>query len=367
MTFKRPVFFIHDVLQNSKFTPSEQMELKKRDFFTDFKETMELLKGQKVTLLIVAAGISKYPEWVEYIKQHPEWKVELHCWEHEDYTKLDEEQAYNLLFKAKNIIEETFNQKVTCFYPPRNKYNDATDRIVERLGISTQKEYRKIRLVRPFSFSFVDVHYWYPGDRIKLERLIKYQEIAEPIFIIGAPRSGTTAFMRLLNQKTENSIALKEVEKIWTRNLSDVELWDYYYGVLKKNNATILIDKNVRNSLRLRKIVSLFPHAKFIHVIRDGRAVASSWKQWAIKTGKTDQSLEGSAKQWVEYLTAIWDIKKLLIKRKSYEEVRYEDLCKNEAYFNSTNYKWQKGLTEKEKETVTEIQKEWLKRMGYID
>lgn len=365
MTFKAPVFVIHDVLQESRFSASQKLELKKSDFFTDFKEIMKMLEGQKVILLIVAAGIDAHPEWVEYIKQHPEWKVELHCLYHEDYSKQEENKVYKDLKKAKEKIEKTFNQKCEWYYPPRNNYNEMTDRVVEKLGLKCKKKYRKIRLVRPYSFEWVDVHYWHPTNRAHLNKMLEIFKIAEPIFIIGAPRSGTTALMRHLGEKTKDVVVLKEKEKIWHAKQKRHQffgIYQYYIDILKKNNAKIIIDKNVRNSLRLERITRLFPHAKFIHLIRDGRAEAASWRKWAIKTGKPDQTIEGAARQWVKYLDAI---KKAKNHMKNYEEIRYEDLCKNEDYFVSKNFKWKKEMTPEEVKIVEEIEGEWLKELGY--
>ena len=50
---------------------------------------------------------------------------------------------------------------------------------------------------------------------------------------------------------------------------------------------------------------------------------------------------------------------------KSYEEIRYEDLCKDEDYFVSRDFKWKNDLTEAEINIVEEIQDEWLKKLGY--
>ncbi|HUU87630.1 MAG TPA: sulfotransferase [Candidatus Glassbacteria bacterium] len=360
MTFEIPSIVMHDVLQSDRFAASQLLELKKKKFFDSFKEVMESLEGYKIILLVVASGIDRNPEWVEYIKAHPEWKVECHCWYHEDYTRADESRVYEDLKRAKQKIEETFNQICEWYYPPRNKYNEKTDKIAESLGMKTFKKYRKIRLVRPYSFKWIDMHYWHPENRIKLKTIIEYFKVAEPIFVIGAPRSGTTAYMRYLGSKTKDAVVLKEVEKIW-QNDTDIRL--YYADTLKRNNAKVVIDKNVRNSLRLGKIINLFPHARFIHLIRDGRAEACSWRKWAIKTHKPDQTIEGAANQWVQYLDAIKKFKKYM---KNYEEIRYEDICECEPCFLSRNFKWKKELTPEEIETVEKIEERWLKELGYL-
>lgn len=371
MTFETPLFIIHDVLQDSVFGPSQRLQLKKESFFSMFKRMMISLEGQKIVLLVVASGIDGNPEWVEYIKQHPEWKVECHGWVHEEYPNKTEEDMHEDLAKAKKKIEKTFNQKVTDFFPPRRKRDERVFRATEKAGLIIHKNYCApgTYLRRPYRRAQIDIHYWYLPDFQHVKSFFKYFSVADPIFIIGAPRSGTTALMRHLGQKIKNSVTLKEIEKIWHKDWGnrrkvddDVNVRLYYAEKLKNSNVKVLIDKNVRNSLRISYILKLFPRAKFIHLIRDGRAVAASWRKWAIKTNKPDKTIEGAARQWVQYITAIKKKKEHL---KRYEEIRYEDLCKNEDYFVSKNFKWKKDLTKEEIKIVEEIEGKCLKELGY--
>lgn len=360
----KQLLIIHDVLQGSGYGDSQRREFGKKKIFDDFLETMRPLEGNNnVVLLVVAGEMDKFPEWVEYIKQHPEWRIECHGWVHCEHTRKKEDQVTEELTKAKAMIEKVFSKKVTWFFPPRKKYNEMVERSANKAGMKLWKPMRgigKSTLRRPFSFSWADVHYWYPVNRITLKKLLEYKKIESPIFIIGAPRSGTTALMRLMGEKAKGSITLKEVEKIWH---SKYGVKNYYLDVLNKTGKNIIIDKNVRNSLRLSKILRVFPSAKFIHIIRDGRASANSWRKWAIKTEKENQTLEHAAKQWVYYVETILKYKSLM---KNYEEIRYEDLCEKEKCFVSRNFKWKKELTVKEIETVENIQSKLLKELGYL-
>ncbi len=372
MTVKQPLFVVHDVLQYSKFGPSQCLQRKKRSFFDLFKDFMKIVEGQKIVLLIVAGGIDKHPEWVEYIKQHPEWKVECHGWEHEEYPGKTEGKIYQELICAKKKIEETFGQKCTEFFPPRRKRNEKVFSACEKAGLTIHKNYcAPGSYIRdPYKRAQIDFHFWYMPDHKHANTVLDFFLIAEPIFIIGAPRSGTTALMRHLGNTIKNSVTLKEIDRIWHKDWGNKRKIDdnisirlYYAEKLKNSNAKVLIDKNVRNSLRIPQILRIFPHARFIHLIRDGRAEAASWRKWAIKTNKPDQTIEGAAKQWVKYLD---EIERFKTKIKKYEEIRYEELCKSCGYFSSRNFKWKKDLTEEEIKVVEEIQKPWLKKLGYI-
>ena len=82
-------------------------------------------------------------------------------------------------------------------------------------------------------------------------------------------------------------------------------------------------DKTPQHGLFVKEIGRVFPEAKFIHVIRDGRDVAQSLgKLWF-----GSKSIYGLAHQWKEYLQSFQDFKKSLNER-DFVELRYEDLVR---------------------------------------
>ena len=372
--FERPIFIVHDVLQNSGFGDSQRLLFSKHEcLFELFKESMELLKDEKVRLLVVADGINYgdgiYVDWTNLLKEHPEWELECHGLYHEWYDRKDDESVLHDLTLAKKKIEDEFGVEVHDFYPPRRKCNENVIELARKAGLGTMwvsGDYNRIgKCMRvPFFYSSIDFHYWHPNDMIEVKKILSYLDVAEPIIIVGAPRSGTTALMRYLNNNINDSIALKEKEKIWSD--TDSKLIDFYSRVLAKSKSKVLIEKNVRNSFRIKILNKVFPYSTFIHIIRDGRASAASWKRWAIKTGKEDQSIEHAAQQWVDYVRAVLRYKPMLEKKGNYIEVRYEDLCDNLDYFESKNFKWETYLTEEEKKIVEKIQGPLLKELGYI-
>jgi hypothetical protein len=186
-----------------------------------------------------------------------------------------------------------------------------------------------------------------------------------PIIIVGAPRSGTTAYMRYVASQNSDYLVLKEDESFWSSmgKRRPGRLRVHYARKLVNTSKTGIIDKNVRNTFRVGKIHSMYTAAQFINVIRDGRAAISSWRDWAVKTGKSDTSIAGAAKQWVRYVTHMLNNKHLL---KNYKEVRYEELCFKYDYFKSRNNKWKKRISDDELKTIMDIAGPLLRKLGYV-
>ena len=116
------------------------------------------------------------------------------------------------------------------------------------------------------------------------------------VFIVGSPRSGTTLVGRILS-------AHKDIQTwfvpyfIWEKRFVDrpddvilpdeastetVRFIRREFGIFKRKSGTrLIVDQSPRNSMRVRFIRTVFPEARFIHVIRDGRdAVLSINKEW---------------------------------------------------------------------------------------
>ena len=84
-----PRIRIDDVLQSRNFTYWQLEALKVRSMFEWFK--LATKPNKDYILAVVAEGIDSQPEWVEYIRAHPNWEVQCHGWEHRVYSHMDGE------------------------------------------------------------------------------------------------------------------------------------------------------------------------------------------------------------------------------------------------------------------------------------
>lgn len=180
------------------------------------------------------------------------------------------------------------------------------------------------------------------------------------VFIIGAPRSGTTWLQAMIGSHpavcTLDELKLFDLftgpwEKSWKhlielqktagggrRGLSilwaENEFYDFlreflervYSSVLAtKPDATIILDKTPGYSNYVEHINRLIPQAKFIHLIRDGRDVAASLRAASRGWGKlwAPKRIESGAHLWKSTLL---DARKASRYGERYIEFRYEEL-----------------------------------------
>lgn len=114
-----------------------------------------------------------------------------------------------------------------------------------------------------------------------------------PIIIIGAGRSGTNMLRDILTREPAFiTWPCDEINYIWrhnhrgyetdqfTREMADEKTKKYirqsFSSLAKKNTSATVVEKTCANSLRCGFIHEIFPAAKFIHIVRDGRDVAAS-------------------------------------------------------------------------------------------
>lgn len=173
------------------------------------------------------------------------------------------------------------------------------------------------------------------------------------------------------------------------------------------SGARVLLTKRTANNRRIPQLARIFPDAKYIHLVRDGRAVAYSlprvswWGDhvlyWAGKT-PSQMVFEGAdplvlaATNWVEEMKSL-ETGLPLIEPANLLEVRYEKLLENplneigrmvefmglgaslpdayRAVIESLQLKpreetWLKGWSPTDKRRVLDIQLEVLNRWGYV-
>jgi len=184
---------------------------------------------------------------------------------------------------------------------------------------------------------------------------------------------------------------------------SEKKLKKVIQGHLKATGKKRFLSKQTANNQRIRLIHSLFPDGYYIHIIRDGRAVANSlitvdwWKKIDIWW------FDGKPSKWVEMgnepialAGLIWEreveeiLKNKYLFNNKYFELRYEDLCnnpknmiKNIANFcelswpngyeqllptkmDNMNDKWKKNLSDSQKKILLDTIKNSLKKYNYV-
>lgn len=225
------------------------------------------------------------------------------------------------------------------------------------------------------------------------------------LFIVGCPRSGTTALYQLLRYHDDamwftpemkerygfkidekirsgypmfkNDVLPKAVEcplriqsnsifNMYETNVSTKvgqkfrdafdrceECWGYDDG--------IMLTKFPRFGLQMKALKKIFPDAKFLHIVRDGRAVINSLMKRLENTGQIDSGMWGctppnSDEHWSEPMVQRcafqWNEMVKIIDRDGkemgddYYAIRYEDLCKNTEDMVRNVCKWLEILDE---------------------
>lgn len=181
----------------------------------------------------------------------------------------------------------------------------------------------------------------------------------QTVFLIGAPRSGTTWLQHMLGshpqivttQETDLfsgyisslwwwwSFHVRETRKGLPAVLTESEfdslianlINETYQKIMDlKPSATILLEKDPPYSLHIDLILRHVPKARFIHIIRDGRDVASSLMAASQGWGRSwaPSGLEDAVTMWKNYVTGA---KRAADSGNPYVEVRYEDLMADGA------------------------------------
>lgn len=123
----------------------------------------------------------------------------------------------------------------------------------------------------------------------------------EPIFIIGAGRSGTNMLRDIITQLPDTTTwDCDEINPIWRHGnvqsktdelgINDLTpsikqfLRNEFLRISKKNRASKVVEKTCANSLRVPFVFNAFPEGRYILIYRDGRDVAASAeKRWTAR------------------------------------------------------------------------------------
>ncbi len=139
-----------------------------------------------------------------------------------------------------------------------------------------------------------DIRHYQKQERsltVKRVKGIMGPNLQNPIFIIGSPRSGTTFLGECLGTIPEISyhfepVLIKAASRyIYTQQWQFNQASSFYRQVyawlmrFQGDGDLRLAEKTPRNSFIIPFLAQVFPEAKFIHIIRDGRDVALSLSQ----------------------------------------------------------------------------------------
>jgi hypothetical protein len=288
-------------------------------------------------------------------------------------------------------------------------------------------------------------------------------KVEKPIFILGCGRSGSSIYHKILSNHpnvvwltrlcskypdipSKNRYLFKLIDlpmfgKYLSRKFGPGEYYDFWewhckgfrqpFRDLSASDLTNKSKANIRRVMaelitpkrprllikitgwpRIGFLQQIFKNARFIHIIRDGRAVANSlinvdfwwgWrgpKNWRWGELSVIQKAEWekhersfialSAIQW-KIIMDSFEAAKLHMNEKQFLEVKYEDLCKDplgtirsttdfcdlawserfatsvkSTKLKNTNYKWKNELTNYQKDTLEQILCNHLKRYDSI-
>ncbi|MDQ3877679.1 MAG: sulfotransferase, partial [Actinomycetota bacterium] len=154
---------------------------------------------------------------------------------------------------------------------------------------------------------------WWMGVRLRA-----------PIFIIGAPRSGTSLLYAILRAHPDLAHWPGEAHEVWEADYHPaLRGWDSNAltrsDVTSENAAFIqrqfflvtgkrkrLIDKTPRNSLRVDFIEALFPDARYVYLKRDGRdnvnSLINAWRTPRYRTYRLDHEIPGVDPKWWKFV-----------------------------------------------------------------
>lgn len=157
-----------------------------------------------------------------------------------------------------------------------------------------------------------------------------------PIFVGGAPRSGTTLTRAILDAHPDIACgpelrafpALARLYRETSATMGDSFATHFDFGpealratfrnliasflepLQRRSGKRLVAEKTPANALFFRELFTLFPDSRFVHVLRDPRDVVASLVRMDWRDARTGArlaitaSVEGAAEGWVGHVTA---------------------------------------------------------------
>lgn len=264
-------------------------------------------------------------------------------------------------------------------------------------------------------------HYWHL-IRGSLGYCGAFGRLNPPVFIVGAPNSGTRALGQAVSLSPDiedrsearvlwdkdfhlrNNDTLKTAEDV--RRADVLRLQGNFCYYQWKSGKPLVLNRHPENSLRIHFIKKIFPSAKIIHIVRDGRAVVQSNYRSVIDHPERLAYPFGSFLRppgWrerrdrplLEQFAYLWNTTALYASREGkkygddYREVSYESLPEAAAAivpalwrwlgvgtpdrlsermpkFDNRNYKWKQKFSAEEVAVIEKTAREALEHFGYL-
>lgn len=255
--------------------------------------------------------------------------------------------------------------------------------------------------------------------------------LERPCFLVGCGRSGSSLLRRLLSRHPRLAVLPSEVNELWHPRLypwtagdrSVPPLWldperftreslarsseaDHQrrratFGAYQRlRGGSCLVNKTEMIHFMLPRVGSWYPEARFVHLVRDGRAVALSRARRLQSRAHEapdlpnlrsfDELLDESARFWRSSILAVEEAEPGLEEAGRYLEVRYEDLCgdppsvlqriarffgvdpapfegMDPAECQSRNHKFRQALEPPTVRRLTELMQPQLGLLGYLE
>lgn len=156
--------------------------------------------------------------------------------------------------------------------------------------------------------------------------LLRGATLDRPVFIIGAPRSGTSLLYAILRQSSRFKHWPGESHEVWEADfhpalrgwesnaLTAADLTDAAAARIRRSFFLVtgrkhrLLDKTPRNALRIPFVDALFPDALYIYLQRDGRenvnSLINAWRTPRYRTYELPEphSIPGVDPKWWKFV-----------------------------------------------------------------
>jgi hypothetical protein len=161
---------------------------------------------------------------------------------------------------------------------------------------------------------------------VHLPGLVAGGNLDRPIFIIGAPRSGTSMLYAILRASSGLAHWQGEAHEVWEADhhpaltgwssnvLGEADATDEVSARIRREFFLVtgsrrrLIDKTPRNSVRVAFINAVFPDARFVFLQRDGRdnvnSLINAWRTPRFRTYELPEphAIAGADPRWWKFV-----------------------------------------------------------------